>query len=120
MNDEQQNPVTAADITSTGYHAQAGFMVRPRTTELGIRYARIDGDTKVDDSAVSELRGVFGYFWQAHNLKLQADIGRVDYDARFAALSSRARAGLPSPATRLVTGQSLTDTEFRLQLQVAF
>lgn len=120
MSDEQQNPVVAADITSRGYHAQAGVMVRPRTTELGIRYARIDGDTRLDDAAVSELRGVFGYFWRAHNLKLQADIGRIDYDAAFAALSSRARGGLPSPATRLVSGRSLTDTEFRLQLQVAF
>ncbi|MBI4487058.1 MAG: hypothetical protein HY655_13700 [Acidobacteria bacterium] len=120
MNDERRNPAILADLKSNGYHAQAGFMVVPRRTELAIRYARIEGDSEVDDAAVSELRGVFGYYWRAHNLKLQADIGQVGYDAGYATLSSRARAGLPSIGTRLATGRSLADTEFRLQLQLAF
>ncbi len=120
MNDEGRNPAAMADLKSNGYHAQAGFMVVPRRTELAIRYALVEGDSEVADSAVSELRGAFGYYWRAHNLKLQADIGQVGYDASFATLSSRARAGLPSLGTRLVTGRKLADTEFRLQLQLAF
>jgi phosphate-selective porin len=120
MTDEQQNPAAGRDIDSTGFHAQAGFMVIPRTTEVAVRYARITGDTEVDDGEVSEWRGVVGYYWQAHNLKLQADAGQVGYGARFAALPSRARQGLPSLGTRLVTGQALSDTQVRVQVQVAF
>jgi phosphate-selective porin len=120
MTDERQNPVRLPDIKSNGYHAQAGFMLVPRRTEVAIRYARVDGDTSASDSAVSELRGAFGYYWRAHNLKLQADVGQIGYQAGFAGLTSRARAGLPSLGTRLVSGQSLADKEFRLQLQLAF
>lgn len=118
--DEQQNPVSGADIDSRGFHAQAGYMVVPKTVEVGILYARIDGNTNVDDAEVSELRGVLGYHWQAHNLKLQADIGQLGYGRNFAGLSSRARQGLPSLGTRLVTGRSFSDTQFRVQLQLAF
>ena len=120
MTDEQANPVALADLTSQGYHAQAGVMVVPSRAELAIRYARIEGDSSRDDSAVRELRGAVGYYWRGHNLKLQADIGQMGYDAGFAALSSRARSGLPTLGPRLVSGQSLTDMEFRLQLQLAF
>ena len=71
-------------------------------------------------AAVGELRGTFGYYWRAHNLKLQADVGQLNYGAGFGNLSARARAGLPALGNRLVTGQDLSDTEFRLQLQLAF
>jgi phosphate-selective porin len=120
MTDEQQNPVTGPDVDSDGFHAQAGFMVRPRTVELGLRYARVTGDARVDDAELTELRGVVGYFWHAHNLKLQADAGQVGYGENYATLSSRARQGLPSLGTRLVSGRELSDTQVRVQLQVAF
>lgn len=120
MADEQQNPITGPDLDSDGFHAQAGFMLRPRTVELGVRYARVNGDTQVDDAAVTEVRGVVGYFWHAHNLKLQADAGQIGYGANYTRLSSRARQGLPPLGTRLVSGRDLTDTQVRVQLQVAF
>ena len=120
MIDEQENPAIGADLHSRGFHAQAGYMVIPRTADVGLLVARIDGNTDVDDAAVSELRGVFGYYWQAHNLKLQADIGQLRYDSAYAALSPRARQGLPALGTRLVTGQDLSDTQLRVQLSLAF
>ncbi|MBI3894448.1 MAG: hypothetical protein HY313_00815 [Acidobacteria bacterium] len=120
MTDEQQNPVAGPDIESQGYHAQIGFMVVPRIVELGVRYAQVDGDRDVDDSTLSEIRGVLGYYWHGHNAKIQADVGKLLYDSAFATLSSRARSGLPRLGTRLVSGQSLSDTQFRLQFQVAF
>ena len=120
MTDEQQNPVSAADLDSRGYHAQASVMVVPRRAEVGVQYARVDGNVDVDDAAVTELRGVFSYYWQAHNLKLQADVGAVGYEANFAGLSSRARLGLPPLGTRLVTGQDLSDTQLRVQWTLIF
>lgn len=120
MSDSQDNPIAAGDITSRGFHAQGGYMVLPKRAEVGLLVARITPDTNVDDAEVTELRGVFGYYWHAHGLKLQADIGRLGYGERFSALSSRTRQGLPSQGPRLVSGRSLTDTQIRVQLQLAF
>ena len=120
MTDEQQVPAVGPDIDSRGFHAQAGVMAVPRTIEVGLLFARIDGDTDVDAAELSEWRGVVGYYWQAHNLKLQADIGQLGYGANFATMSSRARQGLPGLGTRLVAGRSLNDTQVRVQLQLAF
>jgi hypothetical protein len=120
MTDEQQNPVAGADIHSHGFHAQAAVMVLPRTVEAGMRYARIDGDTRLDAAEVTEWRGALTYFWRAHNLKLQADAGQIGYGANFPALSAAARSGLPGLGTRLVRGESLSDTQVRLQFQLAF
>jgi hypothetical protein len=120
MTDEQQIPTAGPDIDSRGFHAQAGVMPFPRKVDIGVLFARVNGNTDVDDAELSELRGVVGYYWQAHNLKLQADVGQLGYGANFAAMSSRARQGLPGLGTRLVTGRSLNDTQVRIQLQLAF
>lgn len=120
MTDEQDNPVPGPDIDSRGFHAQAGYMVLPRRLDVGVLFSQITPDTDVDDGEVNELRGVVGYYWQAHNLKLQADIGRLGYGSNFGALSGRARQGLPSLGPRLVTGESLNDTQLRVQLQLSF
>jgi phosphate-selective porin OprO/OprP len=120
MTDEQANPVRAADVDSHGFHAQAGYMVVPRRIELGLLYARITPDRDLDDADLTELRGVVSYYWHAHNLKLQADAGQLGYGSRFGELSARARQGLPAPGPRLTTGQSLADTQVRVQMQVSF
>lgn len=118
--DEQRAPAIGPDIDSRGYHAQAGFMAVPRTIEVALLHARLDGNTAVDDASVTETRGVLNYFLQGHNVKVQADVGRIGYGARYAALSSRARQGLPPLGTRLASGRALNDTQVRVQLQVAF
>jgi hypothetical protein len=120
MTDVQENPTDGRDIHSDGLHAQVGYMVVPRTTEVALRYSRVAGDTDTSDADVTEWRGVAGYYWHAHNLKIQADVGQIGYGANFAALSSRARQGLPPIGTRLVSATDLTDTQVRVQLQVAF
>ena len=120
MADEQASPLAGPDIDSRGVHAQAGYMLVPRKMELGALFAWISPDTDVDDAAVREVRGVFGYYWQGHGLKLQADAGQVHYGARFSTLSSRARQGLPVLGTRLVSGAAFSDTQVRVQVQLAF
>jgi hypothetical protein len=95
-------------------------MLIPRRAEVGLLFASIDGNADVDDAEVTELRAVLGYYWQAHNLKLQSDIGQVRYGSAFTSLSARARQGLPALGTRLVTGSDLSDTQLRVQLTLAF
>lgn len=120
MRDEQHAPLAGRDIDSRGFHAQAGYLLMQRKVDIGALYGWVDPDTEVGDAAVRELRGVVGYYWQAHGLKLQADAGQVEYGARFASLSSRARQGLPALGTRLASGVSLSDRQVRVQLQLAF
>lgn len=120
MTEEQTNPVVGLDIDSHGFHAQAGYMIIPRNLELAVLFAQIDGDRHLDNSNVNEVRGAVSYYFRGHNLKFQGDIGQLRFDSNFAALSGRARQGLPGLGTRLVTGESLADTQFRLQFQVAF
>lgn len=120
MTEERANPAAAPDVDSRGYHVQAGVMALPRALEVGVLWASIEGDTRVDDAAVQELRGVVGYYWNGHNLKVQADVGRVEWDRNFAALSARARQGLPALGSRLVRNESLADTQLRVQFQLAF
>ena len=120
MSDAQENPVDGRDIDSHGFHAQASYMLVPRVVEAGVRYARIDPDTDVASSDVTEVRGVVGYYWQGHNLKVQGDVGQVGFDDNFSALASRARQGLPLLGNRLVSGERVRDTQVRVQLQIAF
>lgn len=120
MSDEQDNPVAGPTIDSRGFHAQASYMLAPRRVEAGLLFARITPDSEIDDAEITELRGVVNYYWRAHNLKLQADIGQLGYGENFGAVSSRARQGLPSLGPRLVSGEKLTDTQLRVQMQVSF
>ena len=119
MTDEQENPQSGPDIDARGFHAQAGYMVVPKTVEVGLLYARITPDTRVNDADTSELRGVFGYYFQAHGLKLQADAGTLGYESGFASLSARARQGLTALGTRTSTG-AFNDLQVRVQFQLAF
>ena len=120
MQDEQQNPVPGPDIGSRGYHAHASYMLVPRTTEVGVLYSRVTADVDADAAAVAEMRGVVSYYWQAHSLKLQTDVGQVRYGENVAGLPARARQGLPLAGTRLVSGEALSDTQLRMQLTLVF
>jgi phosphate-selective porin len=120
MMDEQDNPVSGPDIDSRGYHAQAGWMLVPRHVEAALRVSAVQGDTAIDDASLVEWRVALGYFWSGHSLKVQGDVGQMRYGRNFAALSSRARAGLPALANRLVSGQAFADGQFRVQMQLAF
>jgi hypothetical protein len=119
MRDEQENPTPGPTIHSRGFHAQGGYMLVPRRLEIGLLHARITPDDDQDDADVSESRVVFNHYWHVHNLKLQADVGRVSYGERIAELSPRARQGMPIPGLRLETG-AFDDTQLRVQMQIAF
>lgn len=120
MSDELQNPATAADVDSEGFHAQVGFMAIPKRLELGLRHAAIDPHDDIGDDEVTETRAVAGYYWKGHNLKLQGDAGWVEFEQGFATLPDIAKRGMPSLGSRLGPPQEYRDKQIRLQLQLAF
>ncbi len=108
------------DVDSTGLLAQIGVMVVPKEVEVAVRYAQVDPDEDTGDDNVTEARVVFGYYWNRHSLKFQADAGTITWGENFSGIASAARRNLPSLGGRLVSGEELTDKVYRVQMQVSF
>jgi hypothetical protein len=111
--DQFANPTAGPDVDSLGGHVEAGFMVLPRRLELGVRWAQVDANQDTAGSNTTELRGGANYYWKGHNLKLQADVGRVTYGPSGLGRSSANR--LPAAA-----GKDVVDRQARIQLQLYF
>ncbi len=116
---ENQNPVATAgpDVESDGWHVQGSYLLPGRTMELGLRYAAVDADTDVSTGALTELRGVFDYYWTAQRLKLQIELGTLDFEP--GAPGRNVSGATTTTGTRLVAGD-VTDTVARIQLQFNF
>ncbi len=131
MTDERQNPTQAGDLESSGYHAQAGYMIT-NALEAALRYAQIDPDDDVARNKVTESRLAVGYFWKGHGLKLQGDVGTVTFEEAFVAACGVATPplecrGMPAVGTagivnpqRLSGVKEYTDLQYRVQMQLAF
>jgi hypothetical protein len=124
---EQVNPTTAAgpDIDANGFDVEFGVFVVPTKQELALRYSVVESDEAVADAKQTEYRLVYGYYWKAHNMKLQADIGEVVFGSNFASLSTLALRGvnpLLLAPLRIVPlpGQEITDKQLRIQFGISF
>jgi hypothetical protein len=93
--EEAAGPDTDAD----GYVAQVGCFLVPGKIETSLRYSEFDPDTDTDGDEREETRIGLGWFFSKHDLKFQADYGRVRNEAS---------------ATDRDTGS------FRAQLQIVF
>ena len=88
-------------------------MAIPKKFEIGLRRARIDPDGDTSDDRTIESRLGVNWYIQAHNLKIQADFGAVDYEAS---------APIAARGTRLASsaGETVTDKQARVQFQLFF
>jgi hypothetical protein len=109
--DEVRNPTPGPSVKALGWHVQGGYMVLPKRLELAVRYAFIDPNRDKTADRTTELRGGANYYWKGHNLKLQADAGRLTYEANANGRGTR----LPEAADK-----KLADFQARLQLQLYF
>ena len=71
----------SGDVDSEGYIAQIGVFLIPSKLEVAGRWSQIDLDTSVDDNEQTETRLVFGYYFNKHDLKFQADYGQIKNEA---------------------------------------
>ena len=81
--DRDVTPAGAAKFASNGFHAQAGYMFDAgRHWGIGLRYAAWDPDGRVAGDDRTEIGAVLNYFYNKDNLKVQADVRRLEDEAR--------------------------------------
>ncbi len=97
--DSRATTATTASPTSTtsGFDVQAGYFVIPQKFEVAARLAEIDPNSDRDDDEQEERGIAFGYFFNKHAHKLQADYRQIENNAT-----------------------DVTNDEFRLQYQIIF
>lgn len=61
-------------LRAHGFYAQAGYFVLPKHLELAVRYAWMDPNRDKAGNLKSEVQGAVSYYFNKHNLKLQADV----------------------------------------------
>lgn len=110
---EFANPVVAPDLDQDGWHVQVALAAVPEKVEIGLRHATVDADTNASNAKSSETRFGVNYYVLKANLKLQADLVRLDYEPGAIGRSDGSR--LPA-----ATGRDLTDHQIRIQAQLAF
>ena len=100
-------PETGAEFDDKGFLGQASYAWKapgiPGASfwELAFRYAKIDPSDLVADNDRKEIGGAFNYYYNRHNLKVQADFRQLKDDAAN-------------------SGRGTKNKEFRLQTAVHF
>jgi len=77
---EGNQETTGIDRRSMGWYAQAGYMITPKLG-VALRFSQFDPNRSVGDDLQSEQIGAVSYYFNKHNLKLQADVGNVHNQA---------------------------------------
>jgi len=83
-----------------GFYAQAGYFIIPKHLEAAFRYSYVDPDRDVANNNRTETQGAISYYFNQHNLKLQADITGIHQQR--------------------VSAAARDDMQYRLQAQIIF
>jgi phosphate-selective porin len=69
-------------LRAHGFYAQAGYCVIPKTLEAAVRYSWLDPNRDAANDQFTEVAGAVSYYFNKHNLKLQADVADIHDQAR--------------------------------------
>lgn len=83
-----------------GWYTQLGYNITPKIG-LAVRYSQYDPNRAVSGDLETEQIGAVSYYFEKHNLKIQADIGNIHKQVR-------------------ATGERADDMQYRLQAQLVF
>lgn len=86
------------ELRAHGFYAQAGYCFIPKTAEVAFRYSWMDPNRSASNDQLTEVAGALSYYFNKHNLKLQADVADIHDQA---------------------TGRS-DDMQYRMQAQILF
>jgi len=102
--DKKASPETGADFKDKGWYGQVGYLVGGPAKghwELALRYGKIDSSDLKSGDDRKEVGGAVNYFYNKHNLKVQADFRQIEDEAAN-------------------SGKGTKNKEFRLQTQFIF
>ena len=99
--------VTNNTVRSQGYYAQAGYGIIPKKLEAAFRYSYLDPNRDKSNDLQTEVIGALSYYFNNHNLKLQADIGNI-----------HTQGAKTEPVTGLK--KATDDLQYRLQVALTF
>ncbi len=68
-------------LRSQGFYAQAGYMIIPGKLEAAVRYSYLDPNRDAANDTLTEQIGGLSYYFNNHNLKVQADVGNIHNQA---------------------------------------
>ncbi len=94
------NKTSSVKRCALGWYGQAGYMITPK---LGVafRYSQFDPNRGVSHDLETEQIGAVSYYFDKHNLKLQADVGNIHKQIR-------------------ATNSTTDDMQYRAQVQLVF
>jgi phosphate-selective porin OprO/OprP len=95
--------------SAQGYYVQAGYFIIPTKLEVAARYAYLDPDRDVTNDHWVETGGAVSYYFNKHNLKLQADCTSVHKQGRVINLTTAGPTARPTD-----------DLQARVQAQLLF
>jgi phosphate-selective porin OprO/OprP len=100
------NKTTDALKRAMGWYAQAGYMITPKIG-VALRYSQYDPNRDVTNDLQTEQIGAISYYFDKHNLKVQADVGNIHKQGK----KTDPISGLKS---------ATDDMQYRIQAQLVF
>jgi len=92
-----------------GYYVQAGYFIIPSKLEVAARYAYLDPDRDVSNDLWVETAGAVSWYFNKHNLKIQADCTSIHKQGRIASTGASA-----------TNTRATDDLQARVQAQLLF
>jgi phosphate-selective porin OprO/OprP len=74
---QAENQTTGKLLRAQGFYAQTGYMIIPGKLEAAFRYSYLDPNRDVANDLQMETIGALSYYFDKHNLKVQADVGNI-------------------------------------------
>lgn len=71
-----ENKTSGLKRCALGWYGQAGYMITPKIG-VALRYSQFDPDRGRGNDLESEQIGAVSYYFDKHNLKIQADVGNL-------------------------------------------
>lgn len=69
--------VSGKKLRAEGFYGQAGYFIIPKHLEIAARYSYVDPNRDKTQDLQTEIQGAVSYYFNRHNLKLQADVNNI-------------------------------------------
>jgi phosphate-selective porin OprO/OprP len=74
---QAEGDTTKQLLRAQGFYAQMGYFIIPKHLEVAARYSYVDQNRDVSNDLNTQVQGAVSYYFNKHNLKLQADVTNI-------------------------------------------